>query len=355
MKRIGLLFLLFLLCVNSVFADGEDFSLDEMLDKYMVGRLDLGAAQTICNKMFRYADVYNISINPIQYNDKICLNRIGCCKSNSDLKFVIRATIEVANTIVSAGSLELQTLPVCAQDQMQKMANSECGVVSVDSIVQCSTMDNRCVVANPIENGMFNVSCCVMPTIECTRIQEGNGDGYRHNQTNMSISGRTSVEWTGAFDYVPGVDNFDYDCNPGANNAMVETLSYNKYKTDISCKERKVVDRVSEYMEKGISELSIYSRDGSTYSVGGEATAQCAENGDRCVVNVPVQVSRGRKRKTAFYAWCIRVPFFVSDESCISFSGDFNTIDTNPFYSDKQKTLNDFDHKCFELVYKEWK
>jgi len=344
MKKL-LIALLCVLCARGAYSDGDEI---EQAAVYIVtqniaGRLGSFTAEAICNKMFRYADAKNIKIRPVQYGRRVCLGA-GCC-GDDDGNFVAYVTVEVARQIVSAEPTDVQKLPECAIKRMQEYAKSKCGGDTQDSIIKCSTTDRRCVVGRPNENGTFNVSCCIMPNIDC--IEEGKRSEY-------NIQGATSLEWSGTLEQIPEIDNFGYDCNPISGDDYFKlgdriderSKSY-KLNADVSCKERFVKEEFDV-------EFKDYMKD-KAFMVGGtvdgDSVVKCSETSDRCVINVPILKQSGRKKtKRAFLSWCMTVPFFVADENCTSFKGKQNYMDTSVLYSDTEKTLNDFDLNCYEMV-----
>lgn len=74
MKRIGVLFFSLVLFLNSAFADGEKSSLNNSFD--------LQTVQTLCKKMFEYADSHELRI-AIDVEGKTYNPQVAQCDDNN--------------------------------------------------------------------------------------------------------------------------------------------------------------------------------------------------------------------------------------------------------------------------------
>lgn len=196
-------------CGGGPYIDFRYLNIETLYRKYMEGSISLYTAQAICVKMFEYADAHNVEFLIRADNGEMTRVTSANCHS----KYAIYIAVELADRIKNA---DITVHSNCVQGAIERAAYAKCGTGSDETfvgnpIVQCSTTDNRCVVGRTLANSpeVLRVACCTMPKIECDETSSSDGSGSDDNAKVIYFN----TPWTGVLAVMPGLNNFDYNCN----------------------------------------------------------------------------------------------------------------------------------------------
>ena len=215
-----------------IFIEELSTEIDDITAKYFEGRFDFATATAVCVKVFDYANAHGIKIyikesdgKTVNVTKKVCdTSKYG----NFAMPMVISYILTASNQIKAA---TIEPHSVTEQYARLQTAETKCiGVgdidnlkrrgydtYSVQSVVECSDIDRRCVVSMPIKKDnstSFFTACCMVDVSEITEHKETHTDKNGTYTTTVydghvgSVSVYDRVTTSNALK----LSDFGYDC-----------------------------------------------------------------------------------------------------------------------------------------------
>lgn len=207
---------------RDIFKDAEN-----MHNDYLAQRIDLAAAQAICQSMFAYARARNIRIVLDGLDGNQYVPYVQWCE-DSDFRIVEFLTLQVADFLKSwsnesyfAKMVSDAKMSCKRSAQIQHLISQQYAVNNNEVTVKCSHSDNRCMISMPVTKSgttQHYTACCLMPDYSrmqqtTEQITDENGNtGTRTYYTG--IAGYVDIQWNGVTSQIPNITDFDLKCKP---------------------------------------------------------------------------------------------------------------------------------------------
>ena len=216
---------------SDMYVPDEELSMeiDNVTSEYFAGYFDLATAKEVCMKVFDYADAHNIKIYVKESDGNVTRVDKYVCDTSKYGNFAMPMLVSyilIASRQIKAANVEPHSKS--KQIFMKQAAKTNCIEASdidilkregyetfdMQSVVECSDTDRRCIVSMPIkkqgDDKSFFTACCMVDVSGITESDEMNIDekGTSRNEKidSVSVYGRvrTSV--------APVLSDFGYDC-----------------------------------------------------------------------------------------------------------------------------------------------
>lgn len=207
---------------RDIFKDAEN-----MHNDYLAQRIDLAAAQAICQSMFAYASAHNIRIVLDGSDGNQYVPNVKWCE-DSDFRMVEFLTLQVADFLKSlskepyfAKMVSDAKMSCRRSAEIQHLISQQYSINNKNVTVKCSHTDRRCMISIPAtKSGITQhyTACCLMP--DYSRMQqitepitdEKGNSGTRTYYTG--ILGNVDLQWNALTSQIPNLTDFDLNCKP---------------------------------------------------------------------------------------------------------------------------------------------